>query len=393
MEGHPKALLPAGLHDLLPPDAAKEACAVGELVEVFAAHGYELVKPPLVEFEEGLVGGDGESAPASTFRLMDPVSQRMVGVRADMTPQVARIATTRLHNAARPLRLCYAGEVLRVKGSHSRPARQFCQVGVELIGAAQAAAGDAEVVLLAAEALARIGIEPLFIDLNLPTLVPRLCDELGLEKTRAARLRAALDRKDQAAVAAVEASGRNGKHSPGVFGALLAAAGPAEQAIEALAALSLPEISAQEAARLAEVVTLILEAKAGPDIRLTVDPVENRGFEYHAGVSFSIFSERWRAELGSGGRYLAGATPSEGGGEPATGFTLFMDTVMRVVPDLEAQRRLFVPPGVPRAQSDQLRAKGWITLQGLTPAEDVLAEARRLRCTHAYVDGDIVAVG
>ena len=106
-----RGLLPAGLGDLLPPDAEREARAIGIAIERFAAFGYERVKPPLVEFEESLLGGPGAALASQTFRLMDPVSQRMMGVRADMTVQVARIAATRLRKAPRPLRLCYAGQV------------------------------------------------------------------------------------------------------------------------------------------------------------------------------------------------------------------------------------------------------------------------------------------
>ena len=94
------ALLPQGLRDLLPPDAETEASAVEALMDVFAAHGYQRVKPPLLEFEDTLFAGSGAAVAEQTFRLMDPDSQRMMGLRADTTPQVARIATTRLVNAA-----------------------------------------------------------------------------------------------------------------------------------------------------------------------------------------------------------------------------------------------------------------------------------------------------
>src|SRR6185437_2062742 len=100
--------------------------------------------------------------------------------RADMTPQVARIATTRLKDAARPLRLCYAGQVLRVGGSEIRPERQVGQVGAELIGS-DAVAADLEVVAVAAEALVALGIAGLSVDLTLPTLVPAVCRALGLD--------------------------------------------------------------------------------------------------------------------------------------------------------------------------------------------------------------------
>ena len=96
------ALLPAGLRDLLPPEAETEASAVEALMDVFAAHGYQRVKPPLLEFEDSLLAGSGAAVADQTFRLMDPDSQRMMGLRADTTPQVARIATTRLAGAPRP---------------------------------------------------------------------------------------------------------------------------------------------------------------------------------------------------------------------------------------------------------------------------------------------------
>ena len=112
-----RALLPAGLRDVLPPDAGFEAGVVEHLLGSLAGHGYERVKPPLVEFEESLLAGAGAAMAGATFRLMDPASQRMMGVRADITPQIARIAATRLAGAPRPLRLSYAGEVLCLVGS------------------------------------------------------------------------------------------------------------------------------------------------------------------------------------------------------------------------------------------------------------------------------------
>src|SRR5215469_5693498 len=162
-------------------------------------HGNNNIKPPLVEFEETLLAGAGAAMTMATFRTMDPHSHRMVGVRADMTPQIARIAGTRLGQAARPLRLSYAGQVLRVKGSEIRPERQFSQVGAELIGAAGPAA-DVEAIAVASEALTALGVRQLSVDITLPTLVPALAEAFGIDGARRAALRAALDRKDAAAV-------------------------------------------------------------------------------------------------------------------------------------------------------------------------------------------------
>ncbi len=165
------ALLPAGLRDLLPPDAEAEARAVEALMGVFAAHGYQRVKPPLLEFEDSLLAGSGAAVSEQTFRLMDPDSQRMMGLRADTTPQVARIATTRLAGAPRPLRLSYAGQCLRMRGSQLDPDRQVAQAGIELIGF-DGPHADAEMVLVGAEALAAVGLGRPSFDLTLPTLSP-----------------------------------------------------------------------------------------------------------------------------------------------------------------------------------------------------------------------------
>src|SRR6201997_4549616 len=169
---HP-ALLPTGMHDLLPPEAEIEAQVVARLMTTLAAHGYDRVKPPLVEFEETLFSGAGAAMATATFRMMDPASHRMIGVRADMTPQIARIAATRLGYAPRPLRLSYAGQVLRVTGSEIRPERQVGEVGAELSGAAGPAA-DVEAIAVAGAALAALGVPHLTADITLPKLVPAI---------------------------------------------------------------------------------------------------------------------------------------------------------------------------------------------------------------------------
>ncbi|HZS82346.1 MAG TPA: ATP phosphoribosyltransferase regulatory subunit [Stellaceae bacterium] len=375
---HP-ALLPLGLRDLLPPDAAAEARAVAAMMAVLESHGYQRVKPPLVEFEESLFSGAGAAMAKETFRLMDPVSQRMIGLRADMTPQVARIAATRLRKAPRPLRLSYAGQVLRVKGSQLRPERQVGQVGAELIGA-DGVAADVEAIALAAEALLALGVVGLSVDLTLPPLVPAICAAHALTAAEAEAVRAALDHKDAARLAEVA-----GPAAP-LLGRLLAAAGAAPRALAALAALDMPEAAAAERARLAAVVRLL--AARAPELSITIDPVENRGFEYHSGISFSFFAKGARAELGRGGRYIAG----NGHSEPATGFTLYTDTVLAVIPDPEQARRIFVPPDASAAEGQRLRSEGWVTVAGLETVADIAAEAKRLDCSHALIGGSIIAL-
>jgi ATP phosphoribosyltransferase regulatory subunit len=369
---HP-ALLPAGFYDLLPPEAEIEAAVTGRLMGVLAAHGYERVKPPLVEFEETLLSGAGAAMASDTFRTMDPISHRMIGVRADMTPQVARIAATRLSHRPRPLRLSYAGQVLRVKGSQMRPERQTGQAGAELIGAGGPQA-DVEVIAVAGEALAEIGVPHLSVDLTLPTLVPAIAEAYGIAGERAAGLRAALDHKDVAAVASL--AGEAGE----LLTRLVAAAGTGSVTRAALDKLKLPERARAEHDWLGAVLDGL--GAAIPGLKVTVDPVENRGFEYHTGISFTFFARVGPelgplGELGRGGRYQAGDPSSP---EPATGFTLYTDTILRTLSAPPSRRRVLVPQGGDAARARALRAEGWITVAALLPAANWPAEARRLDC-------------
>jgi ATP phosphoribosyltransferase regulatory subunit len=362
-------LLPAGLKDTLPPDAAFEAAMVERLMACFASWGYDRVKPPMMEFEDALLSGMGAAMAPDTFRLMDPVSQRMMGLRADITPQVGRIAASRLKGSARPLRLSYAGQVLRVKGEQMRPDRQIGQAGVELIGV-ESAAADAEAVLLAAEALRQIGVAHLVVDLNAPMLGSSLLKESGVADP--APIIAALDRKDAAAVASL------GGTLATTLQALMNAIGAAPQALERLAAIKLTPNATQQRDRLVTVARLI--AAAAPDLSLSIDPTDHRGFEYHTGVTFSLLGRKVAGEFGRGGRYVNQA------GEDATGFTLYLDTLSAALPAPKAQRRILLPRGASREIGARLREEGWITVHALDGAEDE-KEARRLGCSHLWRNG------
>lgn len=270
----------------------------------------------------------------------------MMGVRADMTLQVARIASSRLANAPRPLRLCYAGEVLRVGGAQLSPERQLRQLGCELIGSLEAAA-DAEIVLLAARALSDLGVPGLSIDLNLPTMLPALFGAYGVSGAIEERLLRALAHRDATAV--------GGEPGIGVLlKALLDVAGPAEAAMEKLSRLALPAEAEPDRVRLVETVRRIRVAE--PKLTLTIDPLERHGFEYQTGLSFTVFARGSRRELGRGGRYrIGGGTVEAPSGEPAVGFSLFADPVVAAAPPGGPARRVYVPVDHPPGDAMRLR--------------------------------------
>lgn len=367
------ALLPAGLADVLPPEAEAEAALLASLMQKFASHGYERVAPPLLEFEDSLLAEAGGAVADQMFRLMDPDSHRMMGLRPDITPQIARIAGSRLGAEQRPLRLCYAGPCLRTRAVGAEIARQVSQAGIELIGPDLPQA-DAEIVLVAAAAFEELEVPEVSFDLTMPRLVPALLDEAGIAGPQRHALLHALDRKDAAAVAE-----HGGTLAP-VLTRLLLAAGPMARALDELAASDLPPQAAALAARLAASARAI--AAAAPAIKLTVDPVEFRGFAYHSGVSLTAYAAGTAAELGRGGRYLAGS-------EPATGITLYPAAMAQVAPAAIGRRRVYVPFG---QAAPSLRAAGFATIAGLEPVADGEAEARRLRCSHIVRGGVAVAL-
>ncbi|MBB42315.1 MAG: ATP phosphoribosyltransferase regulatory subunit [Rhodospirillaceae bacterium] len=370
-------LLPAGLSDILPEDAAFEAETVDRLISCFSMHGYQRVKPPLLEFEESLLSGVGVAVEPQTFRLMDPVSQRMMGMRADITPQISRIAQSRLVDAPRPLRLSYAGDVLRVRGSQLRPERQLTQVGAELIGSA-AVEADAEIIVMAIRAIQSTGIEKLTVDLTMPRLVQLVLSRYGLSENNNQKLRQALDRKDAKAVSGL--AGKAGHE----LRILLSATGVAHDGLKILKLAKWADDRAKEIERISCVVDLL--TKNVPEIQLTIDPVEHRGFEYHTGIGFTIFSQDPAVEFAGGGRYRVKGVETEDG-ERATGVTLYIDSIMTALKRPEPNKRVYIPIGSPFSCIARLHDEGWITVSALQPVDDVDMAAQNQKCYYVY-DGN-----
>lgn len=322
-QNHP-SLLPNGLLDLLPPQAEAEARAIDLFMQSFSAFGYRRVKPPLVEFEDSLLGaGPGQSLARQTFRMMDPVSGRMMGVRADVTAQIARIAMSRLADEPRPLRLSYAADVLRVNGSQLRPERQFCQAGCELIGV-DSIITDVEMPLVALKALSEAGIKNLSVDLTVPTLITHLYEGTDTNAGMRETLDDLIEKRDRDAIAAIDSR---------VTSLIVQLMDQGD-----LSQVSLPQKAKADADKLLTVakdLRTALDVYGLFDVQITIDPLERRGFEYQTGLSFTLFAQGASGELGRGGRYDVdgrGLTKTE----TATGFTLYMDTIMKVVPDAPA---------------------------------------------------------
>jgi ATP phosphoribosyltransferase regulatory subunit len=364
-------LLPEGLRDRLPPQAEANAALVRSLTASFASYGYERVQPPLVEYEESLGSRLGGAARRELLRFTDPVSQHTLALRSDITGQVGRIAVTRLAAAARPLRLSYAGPVLRVRGTQLSPERESLQAGVELIGSDSAQAAG-EVIALAVEALQLTGLRELSLDITLPTMVADLA-AAGWSMGRAtlAQVQALLDGKDAGGLAALGAE---------AFEPLIAAAGPADAALARFGALSLP---ADVRGRLDAVAALVAGLEG---VRVTIDPTERHGFEYQTWIGFSLFGAGIMGEVGRGGAYMI--MRPDGSSEAAIGFSLYVDALVDAGLGVADPRRILLPPGTDAAAARALRAEGWATVA----AFDAKADPADFRCSHRFDGVKPVAV-
>ena len=377
-----QALLPEGFRDELYPVADQNADFVNRLLARFYASGYDRVKPPLVEYEDSLFAGPGAVKADQTFRLMDPDTQRVMGVRADMTPQISRIAATRLAVAARPLRLTYAGTVLRVIGSQIRPTREFVQAGVELIGASSVEA-DVEVISLAVDAVTQLGAVGLTVDLTLAPLTGMICRAYDIDSETSRLIHEALASRDSAALESLVSE------SDHPLRGLMRVPADAGSAVAALRSLALDGEAGDMILGLQELVER-LTTELPQDVGLTVDPCENHGFEYKTGIGFALFAAGSRAELGRGGRYTV--THPSGAVETATGFSAYMDSLVSALPKPDPAPCLFVGKGAAADIVKAFQSAGYRTVRGLEDVENENAEALRLGCSHRLVSGKAVPV-
>jgi len=360
-------LLPEGLEDRLPQSAAAASRIENAVMGVLASHGYDRVRPPLIEFEGSMARRMDGLKTRNLFRFTDPRSLRTLALRGDITAQVGRIAATGLSEAPRPLRLSYAGMVARMVGDQLDPRREALQVGAELVGSDSVAAAS-EVVELAIVTLEAAGATGISVDFTLPDLVETLADSaFPLDARQREAVRGELDAKDAGALR--DAGGE-------AYIPLLYAAGPFTEAVTRLQAEDASGALASRIAALEEIA-----ARVDGRARLTLDPTERHGFEYQSWFGFTLYAEGLRSALGRGGTYLIGGT-----GEAATGFSLFPEHLVEAVKaDEKLGRKLFLPIAHDRARANALREEGWRTVAALSSQDDGVV----LGCSHV-LDGDEV---
>ena len=311
-------LLPEGVEEILPARAFKLETARRELLDLFRAWGYELVIPPFLEYLDSLLIGTGKDLDLQTIKIIDQLSGRLLGIRADMTPQVARIDAHHLRDRA-PVRLCYLGTVLHAMPDGLAGSRSPMQVGAELYGHA-GIESDCEVLCLLLQAIHTAGIRDVYLDLGHVGIFRGLAKQAKLSAESEALLYAALQRKARSEVERLLQASRTTEQVAGMILGLIELNGGIEVLDEARTLLQDARVDVREAIdALARVAEELRSRAVG--VTLHFDLAELRGYAYHTGIVYAAFVPGHGREIARGGRY-DDIGKEFGTTRPGTGFSM-----------------------------------------------------------------------
>ncbi len=359
-------LLPEHIADVLPARARQVETLRRGLLDAAESFGFELVIPPLLEHIESLLSGTGHALDLQTFKLVDQLSGRTLGLRADSTPQVARI-DAHLLNRSGVARLCYCGPVLHTRATGSGASREPLQFGAEIYGHAGLEA-DLEILDLALECLGVVGLKGAVLDLADTRIVRAVLAGVPVDAARLDAVHAALAAKDAAELRSVAkhfpAEARSGLES------LLSLYGDAS--ILATARRVLPARAAIGTA-LDELAQLARHAgEAHPDVQIGFDLADSSGYAYYSGARFAVYAQGASDAVARGGRYdevgaIFGRT------RPAVGFGLDVKEMAQLVPVAAAKAAIRAPvsgDATLRGAVRQLRARGEVVVRELPGDRD-----------------------
>ena len=370
----PNWLLPENIADVLPSEARKIEDLRRKLLDNFRSYGYELVMPPMLEYLESLLTGTGQDMDLRIFKLVDQLSGRTMGVRADMTTQVARI-DAHLLNRRSVTRLCYAGSVIHTRPSGLHATREPLQIGAEIYGHAGLEA-DAEIQELVLASLALAGISQVRLDLCHVGVLRAIIAEDNSARNQDAALFSLLESKDVPGLRTL-----SGDFNPQTREALLALPGLyGDATVIDRARDVLPKLPGITRA-LDELALLVKQAG---DASVTVDLADLRGYHYHSGAMFAAYVPGLPNAVARGGRYDH-VGEAFGRARPATGFSMDLRELARLMPGAERKQAIRAPWGTEpalRRKIDELRQAGEVVIQTLPGHEN---EQDEFDCNRAVV--------
>ncbi len=370
-------LLPEGVEELLPEQAERAEILRRRLLDLYHSWGYDLVMPPLLEFTDSLLIGLGSDVDLLTFKVTDQLSGRTMGIRADITPQVARIDAHSLHREG-PVRLCYAGSVLHTRPKSLLASRSPIQIGVEFYGDA-GLASDSEVVLLMLATLRVAGIETITLDLGHVGIYRALAQAAALAADDEHDLFDALQRKATGDIVAVLGRAVADAQLRNWLLQLNSLQGDIETLKRARTIFQDAPAAVHAAIDELLAVAQCVQTRM-PAVNLYFDLGELRGYHYHTGLVFAALAPGWGQALANGGRYDH-IGEVFGRARPATGFSTDLKALIALGNAQQSMpRRAILAP----AENDialwhavqALRAQGERVINAL-PGQPVLAECDR----------------
>ncbi|WP_339670548.1 ATP phosphoribosyltransferase regulatory subunit [Dasania marina] len=372
-------LLPDGVEELLPEQAEQVEALRRKLLDLYHAWGYELVMPPLLEFTDSLLVGLGTDVDLQTFKVVDQLSGRTMGIRPDMTIQIARIDAHCLKRDD-AVRLCYAGSVLHTRPKTLMASRSPIQLGAELYGDSSINS-DIEIICLMLETLRASGIQNITLDLGHVSIYRALLAEAGLEEEAKQTLFDALQRKSGSEINALITEHVAQPQLAAMMQALTQLNGGREVLAEAAELLAHAGETVQQAlAELAKVADSI--AARMPDVNIYFDLSELRGYHYHTGLVFAALAPGMGQAVANGGRY-DDVGKVFGRARPATGFSTDLKALLQLLPAQEPSDIAAI--AAPNSDDvalwqaiQQLRAQGERVLQALSKQAAVTGCDRQL---------------
>ncbi len=373
-------LLPDGFEEILPVDARRLEQLRGRLLKVFSCWGYEQVIPPMIDFLQTLLIGSGHDLDLQTFKLTDQVSGELLGIRADMTPQVARIDAHHL-SGERPNRLSYVGTVVHSVGDPLEKTRSPMQIGAELYGH-QGIESDIEIIQLMLEILAVSGLQEVHLDLGHVSIFRELAKFAELSERQETQLFDVLQRKARPELAQIVTNYSCKQEVKGLFLKLPELNGGIDILSKAKDCLAIAGDKVQkslfELQQIAEKLVVNY-----PLLPISYDMAELRGYRYHTGVVFSAFVPAVGKEVARGGRY-DNIGSVFGRSRAATGFSSdlkLLTSISRYMNPEEEQEKIFAPAIDDPELTEyikELRAEGNIVIQQLSGQS---ADAKKMQCT------------
>jgi ATP phosphoribosyltransferase regulatory subunit len=364
-------LLPEDIADVLPAEARKVESLRRSLLDLYQSYGYELVAPPILEYLDSLLTGTGSDLNLQTFKLVDQLSGRTLGLRADITPQVARI-DAHLLNRAGVTRLCYAGSVAHARTPVGSSAREQLQLGAEIYGCATWEA-DFEAISLLLKTLELAGLSKVYLDLSHAGILTGILDGQSLDKDSIEELYDLLQSKDRPRL--TQWSTRVPAKTAQALMALTQLNGPCAEVL-AKAKTVLPQHASIDQAFNDLERLLAASANLSNGLELSIDLSDLRGYQYHSGVMFAAYVEKLPQPIARGGRYDH-VGQAFGRSRPATGFSLDLLTLANLSP-LSVRKMAIAAPWLDDAALNtaiaQLRNRGEVVIQVLAGGEVETAE-------------------